>query len=65
VLSAPGLPSQLYREELVTALVSLVKFHLQYNLLVMHDVKYRRLYRPSSMSMDSMDAEVSRGDVSL
>ena len=40
---------QLYREELVTALVTLVKYHLQYNLLVLYDAKYRRLYRPSSM----------------
>ncbi|KIZ01862.1 hypothetical protein MNEG_6096 [Monoraphidium neglectum] len=53
VLSAPGLPTQLYREELVTALVSLVKFHLQYNLLVLYDLKYRRLYRPSSMSLNA------------
>ena len=33
VLSAPGLPVQLYREELVTALISLVKFHLQVRLV--------------------------------
>lgn len=50
VLSSPGLPPQLYREELVTALVSLVKYHMQYNLLVMHDIKFRRLYRPSSLA---------------
>lgn len=52
VLSSPGLPTTLYREELVTGLVTLIKFHLQYNLLVMHDVKYRRLYRPSSLVAD-------------
>lgn len=60
LLSAPGLPTRLYREELVTGLVSLVKFHLQYNLLVLYDVKYRRLYRPSSLNMDDADAEVCR-----
>jgi hypothetical protein len=58
VLSAPGLPTQLYREELVTGLVALVKYHLQYNLLVLYDVKYRRMYRPSSMSLDDGDGAV-------
>lgn len=58
VLAAPGLPQQLYREELVTGLVTLAKYHIQYNLLVMHDVKYRRMYRPSSLAPD--DAEQVR-----
>lgn len=53
VLASPGLPQQLYREELVTGLVTLAKYHLQYNLLVMYDGKYRRIYRPSSMAPDA------------
>ncbi len=55
ILAAPGLATQLYREELVTGLVTLVKFHMQYNLLVLYDVKYRRMYRPSSLSLESAD----------
>ena len=55
VRSAPGLPNQLYREELVTSLVKLVKYHMQYNLLVLYDIKYRRMYRPSSLSLGEGD----------
>ncbi|KAI8475824.1 MAG: hypothetical protein J3K34DRAFT_517001 [Monoraphidium minutum] len=61
VLAAPGLPNQLYREGLVTGLVTLTKFHLQYNLLVLYDDKYRRMYRPSSMGVDGDDAEGAGG----
>jgi len=39
----------------VTELVTLVKFHLQYNVLVLYDLKYRRMYRPSSLALDSVD----------
>jgi hypothetical protein len=48
VLAAPGLPNNLYMEELVTAMVQLGKYQLQYNVLAFHDAQYKRLYRPAS-----------------
>lgn len=49
VLSAPSMHNSLYIDELVTAAVSLAKFHLQYNVLALHDPHYKRLYRPDDV----------------
>eukprot|EP00882_Tetradesmus_deserticola_P026901 GHRQ01029722.1.p2 GENE.GHRQ01029722.1~~GHRQ01029722.1.p2 ORF type:complete len:160 (+),score=55.35 GHRQ01029722.1:884-1363(+) len=48
VLASPGLPNSLYLEELVTALVQLAKYQLQYNVLAFYDAQCKRLYRPTS-----------------
>lgn len=48
LLAAPGLPNSLYLDELLTATVSLAKYHLQYNVLALHDPQYKRLYRPAA-----------------
>jgi hypothetical protein len=47
VLAAPGMPTQLYTEELLTSTIELTKTQLQYNILAFCDPKYQRLYRPS------------------
>jgi hypothetical protein len=47
VLAAPGMPTQLYTEELMTSTIELTKTQLQYNILAFCDPKYQRLYRPS------------------
>ncbi len=49
ILSAPGLPSELYQQELLDACLATIKFQLQYNVLVFHDLRYRRLYRQGSL----------------
>jgi hypothetical protein len=46
LLAAPGLPTSLYLDELLTAVISLAKHQLQYNVLALHDPQYKRLYRP-------------------
>lgn len=48
LLAAPGLPNSLYMDEVLTAVVQLAKYQLQYNVLAFHDAQYKRLYRPSS-----------------
>lgn len=45
LLSAPGLPPGLYLDEFVERAVGLLKYHLQYNALVAHDPRFRRMYR--------------------
>lgn len=48
VLSAASMHNSLYIDEVVTAAVSLAKYHLQYNVLALHDQQFKRLYRPSA-----------------
>jgi hypothetical protein len=48
VLSAASMHNSLYIDELMTAVVSLAKYHLQYNVLALHDPQYKRLYRPAA-----------------
>jgi hypothetical protein len=67
VLAAPGLANSLYMEELVTAMVQLAKYQLQYNVLAFHDAQCKRLYRPTSAgalcSLPACSACAAAGDV--
>eukprot|EP00877_Chromochloris_zofingiensis_P014848 jgi/Chrzof1/9617/Cz04g09250.t1 len=49
VLASPGMPSELYLEELLNKIIELTRYQLQYNIMVFHSIKHRQLYRPSSM----------------
>lgn len=48
VLAAADMHSSLYLDEVVTGVIQLAKFHLQKNVLALHDPQYMRLYRPSA-----------------
>ncbi|GFR50991.1 hypothetical protein Agub_g13317, partial [Astrephomene gubernaculifera] len=48
LLSCPGLPPSLYLEEPLGRAVALGRYHLQHNVLALHDARFRRLYRPGS-----------------
>ena len=46
VLAAPGMPKQVYKEELIDRLVGLVRFQLLHNVLVFHDAALCQAHRP-------------------
>jgi hypothetical protein len=52
LLAAPGLPPELYTEDVMDRPVGLLKYHLQYNALVFYDVRFKRIYRPAAADAD-------------
>lgn len=46
ILAAPGMPKQMYKEELIDRLVGLVRFHLLHNVLVFYDAALCQAQRP-------------------
>ena len=49
VLATPGLPTELYLEQLLERAVDAARHHLQVNVLAVHDVRFKRLYRAALM----------------
>lgn len=47
VLSAPNMPKQVYKEELIDRSVSLMKYHLLKNVLVFYDASICQANRPN------------------
>ncbi len=50
LLAAPGMPKQVYKEELIDRLVGLVRFHLLQNVLVFYDASLCQAQRPELLS---------------
>lgn len=50
VLAAPGMPKQVYKEELIDNLVGFVRFQLMHNVLVFHDAALCQAQRPGLLS---------------
>ncbi|KXZ45819.1 hypothetical protein GPECTOR_50g613 [Gonium pectorale] len=48
VLTTPRLPPTLYLEEQLGRIVELAKYHLQYNVLALHETRFKRIYRPGT-----------------
>ncbi|EFJ52890.1 hypothetical protein VOLCADRAFT_115818 [Volvox carteri f. nagariensis] len=46
VYTTPKLPPSLYLEEILGCAVELTNYHLQYNVLPLHDLRFKRVYRP-------------------
>ncbi|DBA96220.1 TPA: hypothetical protein ACH3X3_002417 [Trebouxia sp. C0006] len=55
VLAAPGMPKQVYKEELIDRLVGLVRFHLLHNVLVFYDAALCQAQRPELLKPDEDD----------
>lgn len=56
LLTLPHLPRELLLSEVIDAVLDLVKSQLQYNVLVFHDARYRKLYRPSTYQAEDREA---------
>ena len=50
VLAAPGMPKQVYKEELIDRLVGFIRFQLMHNVLVFHDAALCQASRPELLS---------------
>lgn len=50
LLAAPGMPKQVYKEELIDRLVSLVRFQLLHNVLVFYDAALCQAQRPELLN---------------
>lgn len=50
VLAAPGMPKQVYKEEIIDRLVGIVRFQLLHNVLVFHDSALCQAQRPELLS---------------
>ncbi len=50
ILAAPGMPKQVYKEELIDRLVGLVRFHLLHNVLVFYDAALCQAQRPELLN---------------
>ncbi|KAL0029310.1 hypothetical protein WJX79_009424 [Trebouxia sp. C0005] len=55
ILAAPGMPKQVYKEELIDRLVGLVRFHLLHNVLVFYDAAFCQAQRPELLNPDEDD----------
>lgn len=55
ILAAPGMPKQVYKEELIDRLVGFVRFQLMHNVLVFHDAALCQAQRPGLLSPDEDD----------
>ncbi|GLC46380.1 hypothetical protein PLESTF_001845900 [Pleodorina starrii] len=52
VYSTPKLPPALYLEELLGCAMELGRYHLQANVLALHDARFKRTYRPGDVEDD-------------
>lgn len=50
LLAAPGMPKQVYKEELIDRLVGLVRFQLLHNVLVFYDAALCQAQRPELLN---------------
>ena len=50
VLAAPGMPKQVYKEEVIDCLAGLVRFQLLHNVLVFHDSALCQAQRPELLN---------------
>ena len=50
VLAAPGMPKQVYKEEMIDRLVGLVRFQLLHNVLVFYDAALCQAQRPELLN---------------
>lgn len=58
VLSAPNMPKQVYKEELIDKILALVKYHLLHNVLVYYDAGICQANRPSLLMQGMLPAYI-------
>lgn len=56
VLSAPNMPKQVYKEELIDKILALVKYHLLHNVLVYYNAGICQANRPSLLVQGMLPA---------
>jgi hypothetical protein len=47
IMIAPDIPKQTYNEDIIEAVIDIVKFNLTHNVLVFHDPRLRQIHRPT------------------
>lgn len=61
IMVAPGIPKQVYNEDVIEAVIDIVKFNLTHNVLVFHDARLRQIHRPTLF--DSGEATLQWAEV--
>ncbi|GAX81043.1 hypothetical protein CEUSTIGMA_g8478.t1 [Chlamydomonas eustigma] len=54
VLSCPGMPSEVYLEEMIEQIILVIKHNLQHNVMVFYESRFARLWRPSLLPEGSV-----------